>query len=67
MWKPLQNFFSNEKNAPKAITDFFNNPLFEKQIKKIEKYAITIMEVQKLINETRESLQIRFENSFLGN
>jgi len=56
LWEPLKNFFLEETRPPKAIVDFFNNPLsqiyflflhcqtflFEKQIKKIEKSDITI-------------------------
>lgn len=80
LWKPLKEFFEVEKGAPKLITDFFSNPLaeiyftfvhsqafvIEKQIKKIEKRNITVMEVQLIVNDTLRDLKERFKNNFIG-
>jgi len=80
LWEPLKNFFLEETRPPKAIVDFFNNPLsqiyflflhcqtflFEKQIKKIEKSDITIIEVKKIINDLEQTLSERAEANFLG-
>lgn len=81
LWEPLKEFFAAEEKAPKAITDFFANPLsevytwflhsqaflIEKQIKKIEKSVITIIEVNSYLEETKKQLNDRLLNNFLGN
>mgnify|MGYP005607543773 CR=1 FL=1 len=66
----LKNFFLKEENAPKAIIDFFKNPLselytkfvqsqmflFEKQIKKLEKVIITTIEVKHILEDTKKTI-----------
>lgn len=80
LWEPLKAFFQAEKKPPKAISDFFSNPLaelyflfihsqaylFEQEIKKIEKNIITIVEVKIVLEKIKNSLLDRHKSSFLG-
>lgn len=80
LWEPLKDFFLAETRPPKVIIDFFQNQLslvyllflhsqsflFEKQIKKIEKSNITIVEVKGHINSLEKILKERKEAKFLG-
>lgn len=81
LWVPLKDFFAAEEKAPKAIVDFFENPLselytlfvhsqsslIEKQIKRIEKTVISVIEVKNVLEDTTNQLNDRSINTFLGN
>ncbi|CAK1594251.1 unnamed protein product [Parnassius mnemosyne] len=81
LWLPLKEFFAKEAKAPKAVVDFFADPLsevytlfvhsqaflIEKQIKKIEKSVITIVEVKNVLQDTKKQLSDRLINKYLGN
>ena len=70
MWEVLKNFFLKEENAPKAIIDFFKNPLselytmfvqsqmflFENQIKKLETAIITTIEIKHILEFTKKTI-----------
>ncbi|CAG4930800.1 unnamed protein product [Parnassius apollo] len=81
LWLPLKEFFAKEAKAPKAVVDFFADPLsevytlfvhsqaflIEKQIKNIEKSVITIVEVKNVLQDTKKQLSDRLINKYLGN
>ena len=80
LWQPLKDFFANEERPPKAIKDFFDDPLseayfcflhsqlntFETQIKKIEKSNITVLEVKSVLQETKQNMIERKKSNFIG-
>lgn len=79
LFEVLKDFFLQEKNCPKTILNFFENDLSEayfwfvhsqlgivqKQILKVEKEKVSVLEVLAILTATQDMLQERKNANFL--